>query len=273
MKKKEIFAPDKTHIRHCALYEFNLGNNATQATKNICNVYGEDILKIRTCQDWFSKFRSGDFGLENKTKKGRPPVLNDEDLEALIKINPFITLDEMSDELDAPRSTIYDSLKRMGKVNKTGSYVPHFLTENDKKKRLTICRKLILRNSTRPFLERLITGDETWIHYENYSKKRQWLDEGEKPKPSPKRKSNKKKVMLCVFWDFQGIIHFELLENNETVDSNLYSLQLENLNQSLIRKRPKFKKRKKPVLLHDNAKPHISKIVQEKISDLDWEVL
>ena len=149
--------------------------------------------------------------LQKKQKKGRPKVINDEDLDGLIKLNPFITLYEMSKELHAPRSTIYDTLKRMGKVNKTGSYVPHFLTENDRKKRLTICKKLILKNSTRPFLKDLITGDETWIYYENYSKKRQWLDKDEKPKPSPKRKSNKKKVMLSVFWDFQGIIHFELL--------------------------------------------------------------
>ena len=69
MKKKDTFLPDKTHFKHCALYEFNLVNNATQATNNICKVYGEDILKIRTCQDWFMKFRSGDFGFTKKTKK------------------------------------------------------------------------------------------------------------------------------------------------------------------------------------------------------------
>ena len=99
------------------------------------------------------------------------------------------------------------------------------------------------------------------------------LKKAEKEFPNPKKKINKKKVMLCVWWDYLGIIYFELLDNNETIDSYLYASQLEMVQEALVKKRSVLINRKIPLLLHDNAKPHVSKIVQEKINDLGWEVL
>lgn len=48
------------HYRHILLFYFRKGKNAVQAHKKICDVYGEDSLKLRQCQNWFSKCRSGD---------------------------------------------------------------------------------------------------------------------------------------------------------------------------------------------------------------------
>jgi hypothetical protein len=39
---------EKTHFRHCLLYEFKRGTNAAQAARNICNVYPEAQLTERT---------------------------------------------------------------------------------------------------------------------------------------------------------------------------------------------------------------------------------
>ncbi len=52
-------APDELHIRHIMLYEFRKRNNATQATKNINDIF-ENALDVRKTQRWFAKFRSGD---------------------------------------------------------------------------------------------------------------------------------------------------------------------------------------------------------------------
>ncbi len=37
--------PEEAHLRHCMLYEFRKGSKATEATKNICEVYG-DVLDV-----------------------------------------------------------------------------------------------------------------------------------------------------------------------------------------------------------------------------------
>ncbi len=73
--------PDETHIRHLMLYEFHKENNATVATKNICEVYGS-VLKVRKCQQWFSRFRSGNVDLIDGQHTGRPVELDNDLLRA-----------------------------------------------------------------------------------------------------------------------------------------------------------------------------------------------
>ena len=80
--------------------------------------------------------------------------------------------------------------------------------------------------------------------------------------------------MICVWWDQKGVIYYELLEPKQTVNANLYSQQLTRLNQALVTKRHwGAKGKRKVILLHDNARPHVAKTTQETIETLGWEVL
>lgn len=45
------------------------------------------------------------------------------------------------------------------------------------------------------------------------------------------------------------------------------------LNEVLFQKRPALANQKGVILLHDNGKPHVSKLTQQKIEQLGWEVL
>ncbi len=76
--------------------------------------------------------------------------------------------------------------------------------------------------------------------------------------------------MLSVWWDVKGVIYFELLPLNTTVDATLYCAQMNRLQVALKKERPY---RDKVQLLHDNARPHTAKKTQEKINELGWEVL
>nr|KAF6374252.1 hypothetical protein mPipKuh1_009476 [Pipistrellus kuhlii] len=53
------------------------GKNASQAHKKLCAVYGDEALKEWQCQNWFAKFRSGDFSLKDEKRSGRPVEVDD----------------------------------------------------------------------------------------------------------------------------------------------------------------------------------------------------
>lgn len=263
----------KLHFRHCMLYEFDRGSSASAAAKNICKTYGEDAVSEVTCKRWFAKFRSGDTGLLDKPRSGRPVELENDALEVLLKANPRQTTRELAAQLDTTEATIDRHLWELGKVHKFGSWVPHELSENDKLQRFTTCTSLLSRQNREPFLERLVTGDEKWALYVNVRHKRQWLDPGEKPQSEVKADMHPKKVLLCIWWDVHGIIYYEFLDNNTTVTAELYCQQLERVQESLIKNRPALVNRSGVILLHDNARPHVSKMTRKKIQELGWEVL
>ncbi|XP_013786728.1 histone-lysine N-methyltransferase SETMAR-like [Limulus polyphemus] len=150
-------------------------------------------------------------------------------------------------KLGSNHTTVYRHLQQLGKVPKLGKRVPHELSEVNRKSRVEICYFLHIRDLTSPFLDRFVTGDEKWIFYKNV------------------------KVLLSIWWDCKGIIHFELLPTNATINAQVYCQQLERLNAALKKKRPVLVNGRGVVFHQDNARPHTAKITSQKIEELGWE--
>ena len=164
-------------------------------------------------------------------------------------------------------------MKAIGKVQRLGKWIPCDLSENNLMQRLEICIVLSSRQYREPFLDRIVTGNEKWVLYVNMKRRKQWVDKDKAPEPTAKAGLHPKKIMLCVWDNMKGILHFELLPNNQTVTGDLYAQQLERLKQAILQKQPALVNRRGVILLHDNARPHVSKIVQEKIKEFQWEIL
>ena len=79
--------------------------------------------------------------------------------------------------------------------------------------------------------------------------------------------------MLTVWWDFKGIVHFELLPRNQTIHSNVYCRQLMKLDKEIKEKRPELATRKDVIFHQDNARPHTSLVICKKWLELSWEVM
>ena len=79
--------------------------------------------------------------------------------------------------------------------------------------------------------------------------------------------------MLCVWWNFSGIIHFELVPDGHTINAELYSTQLERVHTILYERFPELVNRKRVLFQQDNAKPHTAARTQQKIEELEWELL
>ena len=52
------------HFRHILLYYFRKGKKAVQLQEKLYDVYSEKSLTEHECQNWFARFRSGDFDLK-----------------------------------------------------------------------------------------------------------------------------------------------------------------------------------------------------------------
>ena len=71
-----------------------------------------------------------------------------------------------------------------------------------------------------------------------------------------------------------GVVYYELLKPSETITGARYRTQLMRLSRALKEKRPQYLERHDKVILqHDNARPHVAKVVKTYLETLKWEVL
>ena len=128
-------------------------------------------------------------------------------------------------------------------------------------------------NENVPFLRQIVMGNEKWILYNNVERKRSWGKRNEPPPTTPKAGLHPKKVMLCIWWDWEGVLHYELLPENQTINSNKYCSQVDQLKAALDEKRPDLVNRKRIIFHQDNAILHVSLMTRQKLLQLGWEVL
>lgn len=266
--------PNKQHLREVILFHFVIKKSAAETHKILVEAYGDNAPSKATCKRWFSRFRKGEFMVEDKERPGQTQVFEDQDLEALLTEDPCQTQTDLSKSLNVSQSSISRRLKAMGKIYKVGRWVPHDLKPKDMERRKVTSEILLARQKRKGFLYRIITGDEKWIYFENPKRRKVICDPGQPVKATPKRNIHGKKVLLSIWWDQKGVIYHELLKQGETVTGDLYREQIIRLSQALHEKRPEYEKRQhKVILLHDNARPHVTKRVQEMLQLLQWEVL
>ncbi|KHJ91396.1 transposase [Oesophagostomum dentatum] len=84
----------------------------------------------------------------------------------------------------------------------------------------------------------------------------QWVGIGEQAQGLPKQDLHLKKVMVSVWWNIHGVVHWQLLDDGATTTAKLYVQQLRALKAKvggsggLVRK---------IYFEHDNARPHIAR--------------
>ncbi|XP_047370408.1 histone-lysine N-methyltransferase SETMAR-like [Vespa velutina] len=134
---------NKQHFRHILLFYYRKGKNAVPARKNLSNVYGEDVLTVRQCHNWFAKFRCGNFDVEDASRSGRPVKADKDTIKALVDTNRRITTREIGESLNLSNSTVYDHFKGLDLTSKLDIWIPHILTERNLCRRVDICNSFL----------------------------------------------------------------------------------------------------------------------------------
>ena len=264
---------EKSKIRIVMEYEFRRKSTIGQTVRNMKDVFGDDAPNKSTISRWFEKFRSGDFCLENETR-GRPEtkICND-DFRAVVESDTRQTTKELATRFGVSIPTILVHLRQINKVKKLDRWIPSELTNVHKEKRFNACVSLLSRNKSDPFLHRIVTCDEKWILFDNRKRSAQWLDADERPKTCPKPKIHQRKLMVTVWWTSRGVIYHSFLKPGQSITAEVYCIQLEEMMKNLAKKLPKLANRDTPILLHDNARPHVANRTQLKILEMDLETI
>ena len=187
-------------------------HTAGEAFRDLIELFGEGTISRSQAYRWFERFESGDTSLEDEPGRGRVSDFDDLALLAAVDQDESLTTRTLAEQFDVDQSTIVRHLKKLGKVWKLAGWVPHELTEKNKADRVRIFSELLQRNEQHPFLNNLVTGDESWLLFKNVKRKKVCVDPGQTPSGIPKD-MHCKKAMWCVWWDCAGIIHWEILSN------------------------------------------------------------
>ena len=124
-------------------------------------------------------------------------------------------------------------------------------------------------------IDRVVTQDETCVHHfepESKIQSMQLKHPGSPPPKKVRRVSSAGNVMASVFWDSQGVIMIDYLEQGRTINGAYYAAEQRRLRQEIARK-GRGKLAGVVLLLHVNAPAHTSQVAMTNATECGFEVL
>ena len=129
---------------------------------------------------------------------------------------------------------------RLGMRKLTARWVPKSLSDEQMATRASVCSALLKRfRSKDDFLLRLVTIDETWVHYyetENKAQSRQWVGSGSlRPKKFKTQPSAGKVIATVFLGDAKGVM-LDFLPKRSTIRGVYYANWLDQLRTAIREK-------------------------------------
>ncbi len=87
---------------------------------------------------------------------------------------------------------------------------------------------------------------------------------------TPKAGLRPEKCMLSIRWSLHGVLYWELLPEIAKITGTMYRIQPNKLAPEI---KSKGLLRGKIYFQHDNARPHVAKVVNAKLQELGWKLL
>lgn len=249
--------------------------------RRMLTVYGEGCVSDKSVRKWSARFRAGRESLVDDPRPGQANKIITADLidkvDDLVRSDRRLTLRMLAMKVDVSLGTMWTIVHDRLRYRKVcAQWVPKQLTDQHKELRMGLALQHLFRYHEDPaFLHRIVTGDESWCHHYEPETKRdsmQWKHVSSPPSQKFKGVASAGKVLLTVFFDVQGPLLVEFLEHRRTINSDVYCETLRSLRRSIKNKRPGLLT-VGVVLLHDNARPHVSRVTHAELAKFRWERL
>jgi transposase len=216
----------REHIRAIIYYEWTEVKDATEIHARISRHLGQAAVSKSTVEYWMRKFRLGQHSLEDEHRSGRPSSSNtDANIDTVRELerrNPRITYDEIERETGISRRSIHKIMhETLGLHKVMCRFIPHRLTEEQKKVRIETCRENLKmwKDCGTKMIDRIITGDKTYVYYYDAatrSESKLWVFEDETPPQVVKTSRASGKVLFAVFFRSAGLVIAVKLEGQKS---------------------------------------------------------
>lgn len=119
---------------------------------------------------------------------------------------------------------------------------------------------------------RIMTGDEKRVYYNSPMRKNSQVSAGETSITTPKRYNHGHKILLCIWWDKQNVLHCDFLKPNGTVTADVCQRQLNKLNAMQCCEKD-CEKRLKWLSSELTKRPFCRMLQLLPLLQLEWKVL
>lgn len=125
-------------------------------------------------------------------------------------------------------------------------------------------------------LKCIITGDETWVYQydsETAQQSNEWCAKSEARPKRVRQSQSKIKIMLTVFFDYRGVVHYEFLSTGQIVNKEYYLNVMRRLREAVRKKQPELWNNDSWILHHDNAPSHTALIIRDFLAKHSTKII
>lgn len=258
----------KEHFRAYIFIEMQRGRKPSEIHEQLQQT-DLDVPSRRTIFEWFRRFKDGRSSLEDDARCGRPLTAttteNVQRLQELIKEQPRISLRALSDVTGLCKDAVREILtSHLGLRKVCSTWVPHHLSESNKRDRVTCAESIIAlfdENSFDYLLQHWATEDESWFLYETAATKEEnkaWCHPSDAKPVVVRPKLTNKKTLLLLAFTGDGRVSAAVRAPGETLTSSGYIDFVRSTGEKWRHSRVRPVKLRDLLWQHDNARPHVS---------------
>jgi hypothetical protein len=248
--------------------------NAQQVHQLLCTAWEEKAPSLATVYRLYGEFSTGSRNSFHDSKRsGRPSSActpeNVDEIDQLIHGDPRITLDELTYETGISHGSVYKIVTvNLQLTSMCSRWIPHALSQDQKHMRIHLAQEWLGEFDKQTSLElahRIVVTDEKFFYHRSLGRKvsnRTWCIDNEDRQRIPRRTMNDVKSHVICAITFDGKFYYEVLENNQTVNSERYITFLRNMYRKFVHARKPLGW-KEMILIQDNARPHVSRMTTD----------
>ena len=188
MATSEEIAAHRSVIRFCV----DLGLTPVETQKKMQSTERHKNVSRALVYKWHRRYSDGLSADPQKETRGRPTGKDEcivKDVQRIINKDRRQTVREVADVIGCGKSTVHRALSDDFSMSRVSArWIPKLLTAEEKVKRVEASHAFLAQvRRDRNFLDRIVTTDETWLHYYEPEGKREssvWKH----PEPHPQRR-------------------------------------------------------------------------------------